>query len=1815
MAGDQNVWDAHANVVNVDAFDHLSRMVSGNDQLVAEPGLVQALLENNATPQQAGAVNQFLVGLKAEQKVQNATGKIQLSQSEQGALDAMGVNYRPVLYTPQDAKTALTQQMAAKGYQPVLDDKGQVKTDAEGNPLAEKIPQKHSGGGWTSSVGSFFSHVGHAVAVPFKYVGKEASALYHGDLYPGQQHLPGQSNAFTPEKLSKDLTEATTFLQAAGRDTNPAAPGYFDDQAINNATASKLGYDPGSFFSMAAFEAHGYARHDTSDLSEKYGNDAVVDAGVYAADPKKFVDQIVSDTSLSPEQAAAKIAGVSSDDFQNLVKQVNARKNDVGSTLASDIGIDPVKHSALFTAVSTSANLAAMIAMDPLNIGLTAYSAGLRTSAAIKDLTDAGGVARVFDRTVSTGTGARRSQGALQDMVDHSNQLREAITAGENSRAAALSAKIQANPFGGLAGDFLGEDQILGIRSGYEGLSGEEATKLIGKGDLPFVTGKAEALDTYDKAVNYLASKSALLRLTGGHAPVEASVMPGALSSRFYRDIKGTLQSWSAGRSTTVAVQDASRFIDSALADPGKLEFALNERLLTHAMPSEADAIDVLTGKVLSAEQKLTEARAAQAAAEHAAEQSDPRIAKLFAKAKGTNFAPEADAFRAKADTLINKGEDVQDARTAASSAESGLASAKRAREQAAIESDLADNLVITDSGRGFLRGNRLRYGLAEAPESKVGKALSIYTLGTARRAGLLAARFTNWLPRNTYIDITQDGSGDVVRKMARTYMTSGDSNMLALRWAMGDLETRKTIVQGLKDQIGHAAGLSRTKAGQEMMAKWKVNAENENYLAFGDGFKDANGVHAGMYPGQIQTRFSLPSFGAIHKAAAKIGVFEGTMGRLMGTTPVERLMIQWKLGALFTPVTAMRANLESWLNAHAEGLFLRGARAKAVLRDAGRLDYAEVSRSAPIDKILSFAPLQAAGRAYRSVLMRGMSEDEARAILEMPEDLLHAYIHEQAAFHYAMNMDPGGVSEITAAAAAGFKAGKVRYKDGQVLGEGVHRVGYEVTDEIDGANGANLYAHNLALRINKAPNVAKALIERLRDPELEADHVVAALESGAAKAIMKDSMFGKTYLTSSGKQVRAVTDAEKTLGKQQWADKLTEDFRHVVTGRNGQVQEKLLKYVDTHGKAPDADWILKNITKQNRPETLLKPIIQAVPGKAGVGGLVQEILDKEGRGYQWMVERLIQRHSTSPLFAASYAKSKVGLEDFKQGLIAQGFSKEAAERTVSSIAAHQGWERVARMLDDPHMKSQMDVVGRSFFAFSRATTMMLRRWGGTFWRNPQQARRYMLAGEAAIHSGLVYKDETTGQWMFHFPASGVAQEVLLHAMNTVPGFRGAFLFPTSDFTGRVGSIIPGSGNPLQYQTNPMVSLTGRSLASLVPTHRELFDMIDRKLNGSSGQGQGFFATLTPNLYKKVADTGLLPGGSDAVVSSATVGSLYNLYAAGMVPDANASPTEVDDFMGRLQTGIKNQLFLRAVLGAFSPASITTPDNENDSSKADKAYALIGAQGLRDEYKMILNQTDGDVARATAIWTALHPDKTVFTESGSQATASRAVMPATQVALNWMNDNHSFLQKYKSVGAYFLPEKSAKDPYSQAAYRAQLEEGLRERKTPRAFLEDAYVASAAAVYYPMYDKYQADLAQAKASGNEQLAAQHRQDWAVWSNNFKETHQTFKAHTEASAENIAKAQGQFADLKSMIHNKDVPGGMATALRGMVVAYDNYQSFTRLHPGTTNADSAAKASARSMLQDYLSSVITAQPELTDLYNGVFRPLSGYNLEATE
>jgi hypothetical protein len=359
------------------------------------------------------------------------------------------------------------------------------------------------------------------------------------------------------------------------------------------------------------------------------------------------------------------------------------------------------------------------------------------------------------------------------------------------------------------------------------------------------------------------------------------------------------------------------------------------------------------------------------------------------------------------------------------------------------------------------------------------------------------------------------------------------------------------------------------------------------------------------------------------------------------------------------------------------------------------------------------------------------------------------------------------------------------------------------------------------------------------------------------------------------------------------------------------------------------------------------------------------------------------------------------------------------------------------------------------------------------------------------------------------------------------------------------------------------------------------------------------------------------------------MGAYANLAAAGMVPAPDAPAAVRQAFLNNLRAQVHNQLFLRAVFGLIAPASPSQPLEDTPQSQSDFAFQERGVHNLDDEYKTILNDVNGDLARANAIFTALHPDRVVFNSDGSYGTyqptssaietakthmaASKVSLPPTTAALKWMTNHSDFISRYGGVAAYFLPQPTTQQPFDDQAYRMQIELGLRQRKTPEEFMNDVTVRNAEAIYYPAIDKLNTQIAQAKAAGNTVLAQQIIAAKSQWETDFKAQNAALGAKIASFPDSRATAKAELNDLRDMLAKNQVPDGLAPLLGNLIKSYDTYVAFEGDHKGADQASTQARSQALGAFNGWVAQNINGTP-LMDLYNGVMRGLNNHLVNLT-
>jgi hypothetical protein len=1334
-------------------------------------------------------------------------------------------------------------------------------------------------------------------------------------------------------------------------------------------------------------------------------------------------------------------------------------------------------------------------------------------------------------------------------------------------------------------------------------------------------TGKGEAFTSLTEVGDYLHSKMALVRAMQGKAALQSSLMPGATSLFGYRALRGLFAGKLAGASEKINLARLSE--------------------TTSVLPKLTDAIDQ-SGKVLAARTSLDHAQAAFDAGEKAgftgieaknlADQlrsagaglksaQDEAISGVLTSTKGARGAI-GDQVAKHLNNALDALDNGQEAKTA-------LASAQRA--------------AFSDPAlRGMVQQNLLRRGTVDG---------SSFSLNGVRQArlGLMSRRLTTLLPRNTYFTLGDAQAQEKVYRYAQMYMNKGDAALMASKWAGGDEGARRSLMTALQLQTAHAAGFGYTEGGQKALTEIEKLADNGTgalgaELSHGHKFSPegldkaedpalgGQTVHLGLHPSDVQRTWTLPSFPQLMQDANKFGIWDNTFGRVLTHAFTDQIMHAFKMLQLLKPSTFTRNMIEGWANGAIRGDLKGGIRAKALMTEVERQAVGKAkieAKTLGLDKAATKAHIDAArpitkqgwlmrkvphlimGSWYRSAVGRAFGDEASdKYVIDLLGDGNEAQrmMHGFGLQHLLADIDPSAQSSRLNHYEVGFGSTEVPFRK-QIDG-------FEA-QPTTGFDGAQRYVNALGRRLQQYPEYGRALLNAAKSGDGDLTALKAVIEKNQSlKNDLGSLRFSSLYQDASGDWVTATNAAERQEATNQLLHKAVADVKYHLTDQNGNWIQKVEDEFKQTNRVPDAAWVQRNLTDDERAKLAVAPMYIAAPLRPGASGMIDGILQKADKGYVRLVEDPIQRTTSMPFFLHNYGQARVGLSSYEKRLVEEhGFTPEAADSLSKEYAMKQAWIKTEATIDDPGAKTQMDVVGRNFFAYSRAVQAMIRRWGQAMVQDPTRMVKAALAVQAAEHAGMIWTDEN-GELNFTYPAVGPMIHALTTGMAHVPVLGGFAQFPTiPDLTGKVMLAVPGLDNPFHMSATPIVNVPFRMIESLVTgtpadlvlpggDHlTTLMDHIDRGLNGPIGAGQigsQFEPTLLRNYIRAFSKD-----ERNGMLASSTTSTYANLSAAGHVPDENATHIDRQNFIDRLRTGVRNQLFLRALFGMWMPAAPSAPTNATHASHADYAFSASGIHGLDSEFKQMINDMGGDYKSASQLWAALHPDKLVYTQAKSGSVDNKAYLPATAQVLDWAQNNASFIQKYKTVAGYFAPNDPGQ--FDPTAYTLETKIGLRQRKTPKEFMDTIQVNADNVQYKAMTDKFDSQIKTYQAQGDQTTVSGLRTQRATAVRQFNllhPLHADAKIGYETKASN---AQDAMATLKDLVQDPHAPADIPVhTIAAMIQSWDNYQAWKGSVGNGTQTERDARVLMASQFDKHMVGLVASSPGLADLYDGVFRQL---------
>lgn len=1097
--------------------------------------------------------------------------------------------------------------------------------------------------------------------------------------------------------------------------------------------------------------------------------------------------------------------------------------------------------------------------------------------------------------------------------------------------------------------------------------------------------------------------------------------------------------------------------------------------------------------------------------------------------------------------------------------------------------------------------------------------------LGTLNRIGLTVQRAKTFLPRSTTFDVSNPGRISDIVNYAKTYLTSSDANLFGATYAGADTATRKAMLSGLALQVGHAAGLGTTEGGRELLATLAREFSTHKYSVTADKFvDDFTGMErdAALLPSDVNEVLTLPSFKDFQQAGAKIGVWQNTIGRFAQAPMVDNLTKIMKVLWLLRPANVVRNSGEDLFGAYLRGDLSHVLLAKRVAEENGLLTARTKLGNAVANPILAVTRMYAKHRIAAEAENLGL-----HYIAKLPPDELAEFADNFMRLHVGSLVDPNADKDIAAIHEAGLVPKRLSFN--------AKRTGFE-SQSAEGSIGAIRYSRYLGHVYGGNKDLVDTILghlapraeagaesvgegdlataaQVLREPKTM-DDVIAALK---ADPRTKQMIRSTHYQDANLKWQKAVTDDEKDLAHRQLAKSITGEVRYLLTGQDGEINTKLADYLTQFGHAPSADWIEHNLSDAERPNAVLAPVFSAVPPKPGVNGWVEAAADLGGRAYGALVEKPINRISTMPIFLSNYGKMRVFLEPHEAELVAGGVSKEAADATTREIAMQMAMTRTLKYIDDPTLRTAMDVTGRNFFAFSRATTAFIRRWSTQLIEDPTRLRKAQLVHQAAVRTGVIYKDPNGGE-NFVYPGSGWAIKHTVDLGNMlglnltqVPGV-------VPNLTSQVGFLNPGLTNPMQMGLTPLANMPLREAEKAFPTHKVAFEKIDRFFNGSAAVNASLKSDLTPTFLRQFAQARDASKGS--LTADSVRGMANSLAAAKQFPgtrlDAQGNPVptnpaEMQAFLAKMTATAQNHMFLRATFGLFAPASPGAPTEESAASASDWFYGVQGIHGLSDEWKQMLNDAGGDYAAALQVWTELHPDKLMFTVPTTQVGAKSSTVLATEASNKWITNNQDFLKQYNTVGAYFLPQADQTGEFDGDAYKAELDLGLRQQKDLIDFANDVSTATASSQFYKAIAVR--DQALADNADNPDAIKNIKANFSTWQDQFNKFNPLFAQTQQDFSASQNTAQGQLGALRQLVADPNVPKDVPkAAVAQMIRAYDTYHQMYDSIPGQTDAATVQRGIVGGNYDKWFQGFLKEYPQLGGLYAGVFRTLDNKILD---
>jgi hypothetical protein len=706
-----------------------------------------------------------------------------------------------------------------------------------------------------------------------------------------------------------------------------------------------------------------------------------------------------------------------------------------------------------------------------------------------------------------------------------------------------------------------------------------------------------------------------------------------------------------------------------------------------------------------------------------------------------------------------------------------------------------------------------------------------------------------------------------------------------------------------------------------------------------------------------------------------------------------------------------------------------------------------------------------------------------------------------------------------------------------------------------------------------------------------------------------------ETFQWYKGTKIAKGDEEMLRLAKEDYADRVSADLAQAL-GPDGTINRDLLTEL-AEGRVPDRSW-LAGIDPDARPSHAIGQLWAPYNPAQQPGQINQGVTGMMVKAYDKMVTDQINALSRNPLVTALYMRARENTKGYVKNLVDEGFDPQVADDIGRRMAAQHAEVEALKHIDNPYVSSQFSMIARNQFAFVRAQEDWLRRWGRTIKDNPEIIRKAQLLIHGGESTGFLEKDDT-GELHFVYPNSPLLLSIFGGFFGVMNQPNGARLPMHKELSSQLTFLNPSLDNPLGLSGTPLLSLPWRAIGHFLGPDNALFSSsVDKVINGELGAGREWWETMLPSWANRII-SGVIPTEDmGSKFGAAIMSTMANQEAAGMYDDPKyQTPEGQAELLNSLQVGIHNDMLALAIFGFFAPAAPTYEGGP--IAEPDWSSHIEGLRSLKDEARQLFARLPYEEAKAW--WMAVHPNESILAPTGqgsrTSVGAKSASAPATIAAASYLEKNTEFFANYGGKGgiaAYFIPQGKAgtkNGEYSDVAYRAQLELGIRDYKSLDEYFTDVVTARGYAQYFALKDDY--DAKKTRAASSPQLSDKVDAEWQAQRDQLMAANPLLAQRLAESAVDNARTGATMQSLYRLVNDTSPStikalGRNRAGVQAMLDAKERYdKGAEQLGDRRGSAANRRRNQNKTAYDTEIAQLAEQFPGLADLARGVFRPTS--------